>query len=126
ESTIRLAEAAAKARLSPIVTPKDALLAKAVVDFYLKDVSMNNGVVDIDILLTGMSSGQRNEVETVHDIIRDMKRENKRAPTVQSVIETAVSRGISKERVTTIINNMKKNGMIYSPNDRTVDLVSRD
>lgn len=126
ESTIRLAEAAARARLSPVVTPKDALLAKAVVDFYLKDVSMNNGVVDIDILLTGMSSGQRNEVETIHDIIRDMKRESKKAPTVQSVIESAVSRGVSKDRVTTIINNMKKNGMIYSPNDRTIDLVSRD
>ncbi len=126
ESTIRLAEAAARARLSPVVTPKDALLAKAVVDFYLKDVSMNNGVVDIDILLTGMSSGQRNEVETVHDIIRDMKRENKKAPNVQAVIEAAVSRGIPKERVSTIINNMKKNGMIYSPNDRSIDLVSRD
>lgn len=126
ESTIRLAEAAAKARLSPVVTPKDALLAKAVVDFYLKDVSMNNGVVDIDILLTGMSSGQRNEVETVHDIIRDMKRETKKAPAIQVVMEAAVSRGVPRERVNTIISNMKKNGMIYSPTDRTVDLVSRD
>ncbi len=126
ESTIRLAEAAAKARLSPIVTPEDALLAKRIVDFYLKDVSMTNGVVDIDILLTGMSSGQRSELETVHDIIRDLKRESKKAPAVQAVIEAAMGRGIAKDRVTSIINNMKKSGMIYSPSDRTIDLVSRD
>lgn len=126
ESTIRLAEAAAKARLSPIVTPKDALLAKAIVDFYLKDVSMNNGVVDIDILLTGMSSGQRNEVETIHDIIRDLKRENKKSPTIQTVIDAAISRGIPKERIMSTINSMKKSGMIYAPTDRTIDLVNRD
>ena len=127
ESTIRLAEAAAKARLSPIVTAGDATLAKTIVDFYLKDVSMNNGVVDIDILLTGMSSGQRTDAETVYDIIKELKREKKRAPSIQDVADRASSKGMSKDKVTNSIAKLKAEGFIYSPdNDKKVDVAGRD
>lgn len=127
ESTIRLAEAAAKARLSPIVTAGDATLAKTIVDFYLKDVSMNNGVVDIDILLTGMSSGQRTDAETIYDIIKELKREKKRAPSIQDVAERASTKGMSKEKVTNSIAKLKAEGFIYSPdNDKKVDVAGRD
>ncbi|OWP56459.1 MAG: ATPase [Thermoplasmatales archaeon B_DKE] len=114
ESTIRLAEAAAKARLSAIVSYNDALLAKKIVDYYLRDVSTSNGELNIDILYTGMSSKQRNEAEKVLDIIKELKDEKKVAD-IEEVIKVAVSRGISKENVETAITKLKNQGQIYEP-----------
>ena len=114
ESTIRLAEAAAKARLSAIVSYNDALLAKKIVDYYLRDVSTSNGELNIDILYTGMSSKQRNEAEKVLDIIKELKDEKKVAD-IEEVIRVAIARGITKENVETAITKLKNQGQIYEP-----------
>lgn len=122
ESTIRLAEAAAKARLSPIVTEEDALLAKKIVDYYLKDVSMTNGEVDIDILLSGTSSKQRGDLELVFDIIKEIKKERRQAE-VDDVIALAISRGITQERALEAIAKLKTAGQIYEPVYRKLDVI---
>ncbi len=122
ESTIRLAEAAAKARLSSIVTEGDALLAKNIVDYYLKDVSMTNGVVDIDILLSGTSSKQRGDFEKVFDIIKEIKKEG-HTPTIDDVTALAVSRGMTEESTLEAISKLKKMGQIYEPGLGKVDVI---
>ncbi|MCL5732439.1 MAG: minichromosome maintenance protein MCM, partial [Candidatus Thermoplasmatota archaeon] len=122
ESTIRLAEAAAKARLSPIVTTADALLAKKIVDYYLKDVSMNNGELDIDILYTGTSSKQRSDLETVFDIIREIKKEKNQAD-IDDVIAISASRGLTAERAVEAIARLKSAGQIYEPSYRKLDVI---
>ncbi len=120
ESTIRLA--AAKARLSPIVTTADALLAKKIVDYYLKDVSMNNGELDIDILYTGTSSKQRSDLETVFDIIREIKKEKNQAD-IDDVIAISASRGLTAERAVEAIARLKSAGQIYEPSYRKLDVI---
>jgi replicative DNA helicase Mcm len=118
ESTIRLAEAAAKARLSGVVSYNDALLAKRIVDYYLRDVSTSNGEQSIDILYTGMSSKQRGEAEKVLDIIKEIARElggEKKTVEIEEVIRVAVSRGMTKENVETALSKMKNQGQIYEP-----------
>ena len=122
ESTIRLAEAAAKARLSPIVTEDDALLAKKIVDFYLKDVSMTNGEVDIDILYSGTSSKQRGDLELVFDIIKEIKKERHQAE-IDEVISLSVSRGLTQERAMEAITKLKAAGQIYEPVYRKLDVI---
>lgn len=122
ESTIRLAEAAAKARLSSIVTENDALLAKNIVDYYLKDVSMTNGVVDIDILLSGTSSKQRGDFEKVFDIIKEIKKEG-HTPTIDDVTALATSRGMTEESTLEAISKLKKMGQIYEPGLGKVDVI---
>ncbi len=122
ESTIRLAEAAAKARLSTIVTENDALLAKNIVDYYLKDVSMTNGVVDIDILLSGTSSKQRGDFEKVFDIIKEIKKEG-HVPTIDDVTALATSRGMTEESTLEAISKLKKMGQIYEPGLGKVDVI---
>lgn len=114
ESTIRLAEAAAKTRLSAVVSYNDALLAKRIVDFYLRDVSTSNGELNIDILYTGMSSKQRNEAEKVLDIIKEI-RDEKKVADIEEVIRIAVSRGIPKENVEIALAKLKNQGQIYEP-----------
>ncbi len=122
ESTIRLAEAAAKARLSPIVTSEDALLAKKVVDYYLKDVSMTNGEVDIDILYSGTSSKQRGDLELVFDIIKEIKKERHQAE-IDDVIALSISKGLTQERALEAITKLKAAGQVYEPFYRKLDVI---
>jgi replicative DNA helicase Mcm len=122
ESTIRLAEAAAKARLSPIVTAEDAMLAKKIVDYYLKDVSMTNGEVDIDILYSGTSSKQRSDLEMVFDIIKDFKKDHHQAE-VDDVVALSVSRGMTVERAMDAITKLKSAGQIYEPSYKKLDVI---
>ncbi len=123
ESTIRLAEAAARARLSQMVTINDALMAKSIVDYYLKEVSSMNGKVDIDILNTGISSKQRNELEIVLSIIKEVKEEDKKAPEIDKILEILKSRGISKDRAETDIAKLKTMGQIYEPSNKRIDVI---
>ena len=122
ESTIRLAEAAAKARLSPIVTAEDAMLAKKVVDYYLKDVSMTNGEVDIDILYSGTSSKQRGDLELVFDIIKEIKKERHQAE-IDDVIALSISKGLTQERALEAITKLKAAGQVYEPFYRKLDVI---
>lgn len=122
ESTIRLAEAAAKARLSSIVTAEDAMLAKKIVDYYLKDVSMTNGEVDIDILYSGTSSKQRGDLELVFDIIKEIKRERRQAE-VDDVLALSVSKGLTQERALEAIAKLKSAGQVYEPSYRKLDVI---
>lgn len=122
ESTIRLAEAAAKARLSSIVTAEDAMLAKKIVDYYLKDVSMTNGEVDIDILYSGTSSKQRGDLELVFDIIKEIKKERRQAE-LDDVLALSISRGLTQERAMEAIAKLKSAGQVYEPSYRKLDVI---
>ncbi|WP_337860171.1 minichromosome maintenance protein MCM [Ferroplasma sp.] len=126
ESTIRLSEAAARSRLSPIITVEDALLAKGIVDYYLKEVSAMNGQVDIDILNTGISTKQRTELEVVLAAIKEAKEssgEQRTAPEIKDVIEILMQKGISKERAETDLAKLKSDGFIYEPSHKRVDVI---
>ncbi len=123
ESTIRLAEAASKARLSTIVTAEDALLAKSIVDYYLKDVSSMNGKVDIDILNSGISSRQRNELEIVLGIIKELRESKGKSPELEEVMNVLQSKGISKDKAESDISKLKAMGEIYQPSDKRIDVL---
>ncbi|MGP6207568.1 minichromosome maintenance protein MCM [Cuniculiplasma sp. SKW3] len=124
ESTIRLAEAAAKARLSEVVTLDDAILAKNIVESYLRDVSSDKNGLDIDVLETGMSSSKRSDIELILDIIRDLKEMRKGvAPLEESVVEEARNRGMSKEDALKAIKMGRSSSIFYSPQDKHIDKV---
>ncbi|MCL4344903.1 MAG: minichromosome maintenance protein MCM [Candidatus Thermoplasmatota archaeon] len=124
ESTIRLAEAAAKARLSEVVTLDDAILAKNIVESYLKDVSSDRNGLDIDMLETGMSSSKRSDIERILDIIRDLKDMKKgMAPLEDDVIGEAETRGMSREDAVKAIKMGRNSSIFYSPQDKHIDKV---
>ena len=123
ESTIRLAEAAARARLSAIVSVDDAISAKKIVDYFLYDVSASDGHIDIDLLMTGMSSVQRTDIERLSDIIGELKRSNKGSPMEDNVISEAISRGMSDAEVRKAIAKGKSLGVFFSPYAKRIDLV---
>ena len=123
ESTIRLAEAAAKARLSNVVTMEDAIVAKKIVDLFLYDVSASDGNVDIDLLMTGMSSHQRGDIEILSEVIRELKRSNKGAPSEETVISEAVIRGINEVEAKRVIAKGKSMGIFFAPVAKKIDIV---
>jgi replicative DNA helicase Mcm len=123
ESTIRLAEAAARARLSAIVSVEDAITAKKIVDYFLYDVSASDGHIDIDLLMTGMSSVQRTDIERLSDIIGELKRSNKGSPMEDNVISEALSRGMSDAEIRKAIAKGKSLGVFFSPYAKRIDLV---
>ncbi len=123
ESTIRLSEASAKARLSNFVTIEDAMLGKHIVDSYLKDVSSEEGNVDIDLLMTGTSTKQRSDLEILYDIISSLKREESGLVKEADAITEAINRGIPREKVASMISSAKKKGILYSPSDGHIDRV---
>ncbi|MHB8360495.1 MAG: minichromosome maintenance protein MCM [Thermoplasmataceae archaeon] len=123
ESTIRLAEAAARARLSAIVSIDDAIQAKKIVDYFLYDVSAADGHIDIDLLMTGMSSVQRTDIELISEIISELKRSNKGSPMEENVISEALTRGLKDPEIKKAIAKGKSMGIFYSPYAKRIDLV---
>ena len=123
ESTIRLAEASAKARLSEFVSIEDAMLAKQIVDSYLKEVSSEEGGVDIDLLMTGTSARQRSDLEIIYDIISELKEHGNGLVKEEELIREAQARGMSREKISNILVTAKNRGFIYSPIPGTIDRV---
>ncbi len=112
EAMIRLAEASARARLSDIVTREDAQRAIRIVDYFLKEASSEEGIIDADILYTGISSRQRSVMEKMEIIIRSIARENNGLAKLEDIIEEAKKAGIDEAKAYRILEKMHSKGVI--------------
>ena len=73
EALVRLSEASARARLSDEVGVDDARRATALVEKFLRRIaSTEEGVLDIDIVHTGVGRGQRERMEVFLDVMRHL------------------------------------------------------
>ncbi len=123
ESIIRLSEASAKSRLSAVVTREDALLAIEIITNYLENVSSVDGVIDTNIIMTGTTSRQRGELESVFLIIKELLKESNYAE-VSDVIAEGKLRGMDENKIRGIISKLKSDGQIYEPFDNKLKVVS--
>ncbi len=124
ESTIRLAEASARARLSTAVSLEDAIVAKTIVDSFLKELSSDKNGYDIDILETGISTARRTSIDEILYIIKDLKAMKKgAAPFEKDVIDEAITRGMKKEDAEKTIRMAISSTILYRPMDKCIDEV---
>src|SRR5439155_497931 len=72
EAIIRLAEAGARMRLSEAVTADDAERAVRIVEYWMGKVAGEEGRFDIDIIQTGISQSQREQIISIRDIINEL------------------------------------------------------
>src|SRR5207244_8232928 len=72
EAIIRLAEAGARMRLSEAVTADDAERAVRIVEYWMGKVAGEEGRFDIDIIQTGISQSQREQIISIRDIISEL------------------------------------------------------
>lgn len=117
EALIRLAKANARMRLGDHVTVEDANRAIKIISFYLREagVDTETGKIDIDVLMTGRSRSQREKLQRVSDIIRELEREYGGAAPVEQIKKMAESDGISPSFVERMIVEELRRGHLYEP-----------
>ncbi len=113
EAYVRLSEASARARLSKVVTLDDAKRAVGIVEYYLRKIAGEGGGLDIDIIATGTSKSQREQILVIRDLIRNNA--EKTGIGIEQLIMLAKDENIPEERVRTLLKRLADNGEVYSP-----------
>ena len=112
EAFVRLSEASARARLSKEITLDDAGRAIRIVREYLKRVAGEAGGFDIDILMTGTSKSQREQMIILRDIIQELTDRDGSAD-IKDIIDESSKKGISEGNVQSWVNRWSRDGEIY-------------
>jgi replicative DNA helicase Mcm len=112
EALVRLSEAAARARLSPIVSVEDAERATKLVESFLERVSTAEGKIDIDLVATGVGHGQRERVEILHDIMRELQDQKGGTFTLEDLRTEAEHRGVPAARTEALFHSLRGQGEV--------------
>ena len=113
EALVRLSEAAARARLSKVVSPEDAQRATRIVENFLKRVASEaGGGLDVDMIMTSTSHNQRVALNTLTDIMRELQDRPQRSFTMQELEEEAGRRGIEAHRAQSLFQYLRNAGEV--------------
>jgi len=125
EALIRLSESSARARLSIIVMPEDAERAIKIVEYYLNKVASEGGRRDIDLIATGTSRSQREQIYVLRGLVQQLADE-RRGVSLEELIQKAASDNISEERVRALVKRLSDAGEVYSPQPGYYKLASEE
>ena len=127
EGIIRLAEASAKARLSPVVGMQDAERAIALQQYVLKEVFMDKetGKIDTDVINIGQSKSRIDKMRTVLAIIRGLEKKFDQVAK-EDVYKEAADAGIDRTNSERIIDDLLRQGELFSPKAGYVKNTTRD
>ncbi|MFB6144976.1 MAG: minichromosome maintenance protein MCM [Candidatus Nanohaloarchaea archaeon] len=116
EALIRVAEASARSELKEKVEVSDAQRAIEILTYCLKQVGVDpeTGDFDIDRIESGVTSSERNRVQTVKQIIKSLAGDDDSAE-IEKVLEEADSQGISEDRAEEVIERLKRDGELFEP-----------
>ena len=117
EALVRLAEAAAKLRLSDKVMKRDAKRAIALLHYCLEQVGMDpeTGRIDIDRITTGIPTTERGKIINVREIIGELEEKFGKAIPIEDVVAMAVEKGLSEDDVDEAIEKLKRSGDLFEP-----------
>ncbi len=129
EAFVRLAEASARARLSPLVDVQDADRAVDIIEHWLRQVASvrgEGGGLDIDIVATGIPASQREQIVLLRDIITELGgTQTGEGANHEDIMEIAERRGIPRERAEAWLRKWKNEGDLYSPVEGRYKLIER-
>jgi len=114
EAFVRLSEASARARLSHTVLEDDARRAVRIVEYYLKKIAGQEGQLDIDIIATGTSRSQREQISVLRRLISDLS-EKDRGVSMENLVQAAEAEGIQEDRMRRLLKRLSDAGEVYSP-----------
>lgn len=122
EAIVRLAKARARLRFSDKVSVQDAKRAIDLMKYCLEQVGMDMslGVVDIDIITTGMPKSQRDKHLRVLRIIEELETEYGEHVPIAEVIKRAIQEKLTERFVEQVIEQEKNQGTLYSPAEGTI------
>ncbi len=110
EALVRLSEAAARARLSPVVGVEDAQRATRIMESFLRRVSTAEGTLDIDIVTTGVSRSQRERIAVVQDLMRKLQDRPSGTFTLAEIVAEAEQQGITPAQTEGLFNHLRNQG----------------
>jgi replicative DNA helicase Mcm len=117
EALIRLGEASARLRLSDQITSKDSERVVRILEACLRKVGVDpeSGLLDVDVITTGMTKSSRDRTKSVMDIIREICRENQGPAPRDAVLDRAESVGMDRKRAEEIIDRLRRDGDLFEP-----------
>ncbi|MGQ9565881.1 MAG: minichromosome maintenance protein MCM [Candidatus Bathyarchaeales archaeon] len=119
ESLVRLAEARARVALRKEVTAEDAEAAITIMRRSLEEVGvdMTSHSIDIDTIMTGKPKSLRDKLKVVLDTIFAMEKETGIVEKKSLLEELQTKHGVSQVEAERLLNQLLKEGTIYSPRD---------
>ena len=126
EAFIRIAEASARMRLSPVVTEEDANRAIDIVEYYLTKVGMEKEleVFNIDLITSGITKTQKDRMKVITEVIKEISEEVRDAAPLDEIVSRAGERGIEEDAVRKLIEKMRREGIIFEPRHGRYKLTS--
>jgi replicative DNA helicase Mcm len=117
EALVRLTEASAKVNLSPIATREDAKRAIELLHFSFRQIMIDpdTGRLDVDTIMTGITSSQRSHIVIVKEIISDLSKSIGKVIPEEEVIKQSETKGINDAKVEEILDKLRRTGEIYYP-----------
>jgi len=117
EAMVRLSQASARVRLSELVTKADAQRAINMMKLYLQKLGVDSetGELDIDKIVTGITSSQRNRIFVVKDILRELESKYGSNIPIADLIDAAKAKNIDESKIEEIIDRMKRDGELFEP-----------
>jgi replicative DNA helicase Mcm len=112
EALVRLSEAGARARLSPIVETVDAERATRIVEGFLKRVATTEGRLDIDTISTGVTHSQRERLDILLDIMRTLQNRPQESFTLEEVKTEAERQGITPSKADALFHALRNQGEV--------------
>jgi len=114
EAFVRLSEASARMRLSPVVDAGDANRAVNLVEYYLgKILAPDGGQWDIDNISSGISKKDRDKLKIVLNIINSFG--SPAGISEEELILHAESEGLTGDEVREKLNKMVLDGTLFNP-----------
>lgn len=117
EALVRLAEAAAKLRMSDKVQKRDAKRAIGLLNYTLEQVGMDpeTGKIDIDRISTGIPTTERGKIITVRELILELEEKVGKTIPMEDVVTAAAERGLSEDDVDEAVQKLKRSGDVFEP-----------
>jgi len=125
EALVRLAEAAARVRLSKKVTVKDAKKSIDLLKHCLMQVGFDpeTGQIDIDRISTGIPASVRGKIMAIKEIISHLEQKVGKQVPIEDINVEATDRGIKEEEVKEILDKLKRSGDVFEPRSGVIQKI---
>ena len=116
EALIRMTEAAAKLRLSPVAGKEDSDKAIELMKYYLMQVGRDpeSNTFDIDRISGRITSSQRNKIFVIRDLIDKLEDELGQLIPIEEIEKTMEGK-LSKSEIEDALTELEKNSIIFRP-----------
>lgn len=127
EGLVRLSEASARVRLSNTVEKEDTERAIRLLRTSLQELvtDKETGRLDIDMLTSGQSTSQTNQLKGVLGIVQRLNQEHDKV-LLEQVFGEAEKIGLDREKTREIISKLKRTGDLYEPSLGIIKAVPKE